>query len=573
VTPLRPKEPYIKLSKDLGECSSFSPINLQKPLGHYPRRRHHIVQPTQLHQLTHTNAVTYRFPTYSTSPRSAPHHVRGGFREVLHLPGALQRVSRAHTLRFEAEISRLYCSSECRIQDKGTRSHANAAGLGPVRITSHFPLHLSPLSRPTMPIGPSPKMPAHLPSRHLNGDSSSSSSIASSPIQSPRTNPSASDSPTKEVFNLPPPAYPPHQTLPFPGSVPVKIPAPVPRPLGPGLLQDETPASHSSTVYPIAGSIDTLRFGRKPAATNSVTSPNALLPQCACGKPANHQGRPSSGAMNADLAHLNLGPAVTTHHQELTGRSIRVVSESAIPSSYQRLQNAQPHSSQASPRNGVDIRGGSSLSRSRSDPIPPSPKGRPGAIAPMTKGNTSNIAPSRRASVVDRAVQPAFPAPGESFLSTAAPAGIAGLRVVSPSRGRSRERQVNAVPLDSNASSIFNPAGEREQAPSRSRHRREERRRSNEPRQADGDRVCEVAGEKDEEPTGISPTWSRHTSLSSSHQAPGEGMAPNGRSGQRSSLSEEDRGHGVTDEARGRKEADLRKASNQLGQIFGIAAG
>jgi len=514
---------------------------------------------------------------------------------VLHLPAALQGVGPELSSQSAWLITnRLYCSSECRMLDKGTPSPASLPNRGPVRLTAQMPISHSPRDRSTVPIGPSPKTPAHLLSSRLPGDYSSSSSITSSPIQSPRTNPSASDSPYQETFALPPPAYISKQGLAFSGSVPVKIPALLP--LGTTMVPPRrgTPASHGSTDHPTAASVDTLRFSRRPGMTNSITSPNALLPRCACGKPANHQGR-SPGRerilREPTIAQFNISPAVAEPHAgPTTGRSIRVVSDSLIPPSNERFYNAlgksgldQPH---ATIRKQSDTVGGSHLSRSRSDPIPPSPQGRPGGIAPMTAYGISNNAHNRRASAVDSFAKPVLSklpaggAPTPMSKPGETPSGEPQApSIVSPHRGRSRSRQGHAPLIESNAS-ILNQPGEREAAPSRSRHRRDERRRSEERRRNERDRARDaVANASNVEPTAIAPSWIGDPSaLDSAQQAPGGGVAPQtrrpGGGGQTSPKTVYRRGSETDVEGeRGRKGADLNRATKQLGQVFGVAAG
>ncbi len=113
--------------------------------------------------------------------------------------------------------------------------------------------------------------------------------------------------------------------------------------------------------------------------TNSITSPNALRPRCACGLPANHRSRPHSKERASDLdngfARLNLGPAVTSQqqhyplfpHPQATDK--RIVSDSTIhgynPNGITIDRRAA--SGYNSPLLGQT--GGSLLSRSRSDPI------------------------------------------------------------------------------------------------------------------------------------------------------------------------------------------------------------
>ncbi|BEI85310.1 hypothetical protein CcaverHIS002_0507110 [Cutaneotrichosporon cavernicola] len=194
----------------------------------------------------------------------------------------------------QASSKGLYCSRECRQQDKGSVSpHTKSNDLAPVRLTAQLPASLSPAVRPTYTITPSPIL------GRRRGASTSSSSVSDSPIQSPHTNPSAGDSPQKEVFNLPPPAYP----MGFVGSVPMKIPT---------SLQNRVASNGSANGHPNGattptGSVDTLRFGRKSSVTNSVTSPLALGPRCGCGRPLGHRNRSLPGD-ELNVACLNLGP-------------------------------------------------------------------------------------------------------------------------------------------------------------------------------------------------------------------------------------------------------------------------
>lgn len=377
----------------------------------------------------------------------------------------------------------LYCSSECRLQDgkpKAAAPNINA----PVRLTAQLPPSLSPHVRPVHNITPSPRMPGQAV------DTSSSSSRSSSPFNSPRTVPSATDSPQKETFNLPPPAYP-QQSLAFSSSMAVRIPVVAPKPV-PVLGSSSSHQFGSSLLQ--GGSIETLRFGRKSSVTNSITSPNALLPRCACGKPANHRSRPhskdrSTGEMDNGFARLNLGPAVTSHqhhhphgsafpHSQVSDK--RHVSDSTV---HGIAIERKAGSGYASPQLGGH--GGSLLSRSRSDPMPPSPKqSRHGAIAPTTVGRQASIiTPSRRASAAaeDRA-QPTYSpmsrtssAQQQSHSGQLSPAASS---VTEMRRGRSRDRQ--RYPAEIVPSGLLNHPTEREHPPSRSRARRDEPRRSHE---------------------------------------------------------------------------------------------
>lgn len=375
------------------------------------------------------------------------------------------------------QILSLYCSSECRMQDKGTQVEP-IKSFAPIRFTARMPDSLSPLVRPVHHISPSPKMPPQT-------DTSSASSSSSSPLHSPRTNPSASDSPQRELFDLPPPAFP-SQSLAFPGSIPVKIPALLPRTRSnqsPAIVPQQTLPNHGSIGYPIGTSMETLRFGRKPSMTNSVISPNALLPRCACGKPANHKGRSSSKERNVDLDfhHLSLGPSAV--HQAHGER--RHVSDG------QATLDRNAISGHVTP---TLMLSSSYLSRSRSDPAPSSPKHRaaprPNNIAPMTSREQSVISPSRRASTNNA------PMMGSSGLSLSRNNSTRNTQrtpaqsspVPPPvsenreSRGRSRERVVSALPPNEDNAN-FNHPPDRSFAPSRSRSRFEaidkDRRRMN----------------------------------------------------------------------------------------------
>jgi hypothetical protein len=193
----------------------------------------------------------------------------------------------------QAPSKGLYCSQECRAQDKGSASpHTKSNELAPVRLTAQLPASLSPAVRPTHTITPSPIL------GRRRGTSTSSSSLSESPIQSPHTNPSGGDSPQKEAFNLPPPAYP----LGFVGSVPMKIPNGLQNRVA---SNGSANGTHGATTP--TGSVDTLRFGRKSSVTNSVTSPLALAPRCGCGRPLGHRNRSLPGD-ELNFACLNLGP-------------------------------------------------------------------------------------------------------------------------------------------------------------------------------------------------------------------------------------------------------------------------
>lgn len=369
----------------------------------------------------------------------------------------------------QAPSKGLYCSTECRQQDKGTASPSTKAANGPVRLTAQLPVSLSPMVRPVHHIAPSP---AFGPRRR--GNSSSSSSVSDSPIQSPHTNPSASDSPQKESFNLPPPAYPNGMYGINIGSVPAKIPhgfsSRVPS-TAPG-SGAATPGS-ASTAYAMGTSIDTLRFGRKSSVTNSVTSPLALIPRCGCGRPIGHRARSRErSAVNEvenGISCLSLGPSVTTEDSLLVGNALRIVSDSGYRGARTPSTATYPLPEERSISN---VLGSSLLARSRSDPMPPSPRDR----------NMDTVRPRLGAGIHPRPTV-------DMALRTPPPMATAPLPSVAPShprsrsalphseqqgeadrRGRSRERVARApqltTPEQENAKLPFHE--EREVAPSRS---------------------------------------------------------------------------------------------------------
>lgn len=405
---------------------------------------------------------------------------------MLHVPAALQGVSISLlSLELPYTDSRLYCSSECRLQDKGFISPAPKPAMAPVHLTARLPVSLSPRHRPTAQIGPSPKMPPHVPVTH-GPNSSSSSSITSSPIHSPRTNPSGSgsDSPQKDPFDLPPPAFPQQASLNFPGSMPVKIPNLVKA--SPAVGPTQTPASHGSTILPLGASIETLHFGRKPSVTNTVISPNALLPRCACGKVAGHsKRRPSKDrGMETGFSNLSLGPSLLA---SAPGRVVSAPAKAASGHGTPRFNTNSNSTYSPTPLQTVSsVIGASQLSRSRSDPIPPSPPNN--MIAPFTRQDDSLISP-----IKEHAERP----------------------TLSDRRGRSLERQRHQ---GGQHTGVLNQVQEREQAPSRSRHRREERERDRRERER-LDVVAEpnharISPSFVENPhtSPISPSWSRQTS-------------------------------------------------------------
>ncbi|WVQ64900.1 uncharacterized protein L199_003069 [Kwoniella botswanensis] len=466
----------------------------------------------------------------------------------------------------------LYCSSECRLRDQGTPSPAVRANHGPVKITSQLPVSLSPLVRPTQHPGRSPRpLPQN---RGSSSVSSGSSSVSSSPLQSPQTNPSEVDSPKRDTFDLPPPAYPTKQFGAAPASVPMKIPALAAR-ASPLVAPSQTPGSVGSTVYPIGASIDTLRFGRKPSAVNSVISPNALIPRCACGKPANHKSRASSkdraDLIDSGFSRLSLGPSRA--QEEPAPRSSRIVSESSIPP-FTPGRKTVPLGIPSSPQVTAST---SLLSRSRSDPIPSSPQAQrkaipsvPNVITPSHRENNgvplSPIVPAQ--STVAR--------PGRSR-------NALDVAIDSPRRGRSRERQEHHVGA---MTSNFGGPADREQAPSRSRTRR----RSDSRDRARGgrssrDREMERPAERDHhsdhtspinqtQTPQILPSWSRRASEATADRRKvlAEGFAPamrrtasNGKSSPVYDRQSEDE--------KQRKREEISRASKQLGQVFGVAAG
>lgn len=274
----------------------------------------------------------------------------------------------------QAPSKGLYCSSECRQKDKGSDSPATRAdGDAPVRITAQLPASLSPMVRPVHHIQASPFFPGR---RRTGTTSSSSSSLSDDPIQSPQTNPSGSDSPPREGFNLPPPAYPMNNNAFLAGSVPVKIPY---------SLASRVPSNPAtgSTTPTTAASIDTLRFGRKSSVTNSVTSPLALAPRCGCGRQLGHRSRSRDPIKEATehISCLNLGPSQTTNHNEelRSTSSMRMVSD---PSNRAPRTPILPCPTLPEERSISTVLGSSLLSRSRSDPAhPPSPRARMAAQA------------------------------------------------------------------------------------------------------------------------------------------------------------------------------------------------
>lgn len=139
--------------------------------------------------------------------------------------------------------------------------------------------------------------PRYKTNNHPATASNSSQSETSSPLQSPSPFAQAVDgldnSPKEESFILPPPAYPNplyHQTY-QPASVPVKIPSHY---KAPSSAHDHSYTGRHSvkeSTTPVQPGEATLRYGRRPGQTNSVTSPMALFPV--------DKRRPSHGANGA----------------------------------------------------------------------------------------------------------------------------------------------------------------------------------------------------------------------------------------------------------------------------------
>lgn len=451
-------------------------------------------------------------------------------------------------------------------------------------------MSLSPLLRPINhhQIGPSPRMPA------IHADSSSESSISSSPIQSPATNPSRSNSPRKDNFDLPPPAYAHHgpvsQSFAFSGSIPVKIPPLVPRaspvPNHHVGSHSNAPASNSSTAFPAGGSIDTLRYARKSGLINSVTSPNALLPRCACGRAAGHsharatskERGNASNALDSGFSHLALGPSVTSHEPQRIGR---IVSDSAASPTRTRGRDiaSTGHNTPQFPPSNLS---GSLLSRSRSDPIPPSPKGQSAnVIAPIAHK------PSRADRGVDarRASHAAFENGNFATLDAEASTSFS---VGSPRRGRSREKQAHQ--LDDTQPGLLNHPPDREHPPSRSRPRKTSRRRSDEERERERERERQREREVlNVEPPQIMPSWSRRASTQDDihhHQAStgagvvplnrkfnGSGAVPGANGEARISPGSTPANEKDYDEADQRRKEEMKRASDELGAVYGLAAG
>lgn len=462
-------------------------------------------------------------------------------------------------------LPRLYCSSMCRQKDQGSFSPRVNPDHGSVHITSQLPPALSPHVRPTNTTSLSPKSSGQ-PWPTSIGTSSGSSSANSSPLHSPQTNHADFDSPQKGFFNLPPPAYPVTQFGAPPSAVPVKIPALLPR-ASPIFGAIGTPGSQGSTVYPHGASVDTLRFGRRPGAVNSVTSPNALLPRCACGLPANHHRIRASSKDRADLvdsgfSRLSLGPSVVAREEPIS-RSLRIVSDSAIPpftlspkGTPQIITATLNHSGPFHTEQSSPVAPNNLLSRSRSDPIPPSPKVGKRTIAPVPV--VSTIVPTRRQSSHE-------PEYRTNILEIS--------NIDSPRRGRSRERQEHHEDDGDCPPTILNHPPEREAAPSRSRTRRESRRRSGErSRSRPRERFRELDMSRDREQGGqrspvsheapqILPSWSQQAMIVDHVVAP---------SMKRQSSGDKKYARDKGDES---KREELRCAANQFSQVFGVKAG
>ncbi|EJT52336.1 hypothetical protein A1Q2_05998 [Trichosporon asahii var. asahii CBS 8904] len=267
----------------------------------------------------------------------------------------------------------LYCSAECKQQDNGTPSPAIKPAHG-IHLTAQLPSSLSPRVRPVHQIAPSPIF-----SPRRRGGSSSSSSISESPIQSPATNPVDGGSPNKECFNLPPPAYP-TQVFGSLSTMPVKIPS-----------SSRTPVMMTvplaGTTAPSGTSVETLRFGRKSSVTNSVTSPLALLPRCGCGRPIGHRARSRDRSDAAEaISCLSLGP----NNDEVRSSASRVCSDSSRNQGTRTPNILCPALPEE--RSITHVLGSSLLSRSRSDPHPPSPRASMGGIHPRPALELSGVA-------------------------------------------------------------------------------------------------------------------------------------------------------------------------------------
>ncbi|CAK9781229.1 hypothetical protein CC85DRAFT_11457 [Cutaneotrichosporon oleaginosum] len=326
----------------------------------------------------------------------------------------------------QAPSKGLYCSQECRLQDKGSASpNTKSNGLAPVRLTAQLPASLSPAVRPTHTITPSPIF------GRPRGTSTSSSSLSESPIQSPHTLPSGGDSPQKEAFNLPPPAYPGYV-----GSVPMKIPSGLQN----RVTSNGSGNGHTNGTTTPTGSVDTLRFGRKSSVTNSVTSPLALAPRCGCGRALGHRNRSLPGD-ELNFACLNVGPGGAP---DADVNVLRLVSD-PIHRTPNLACPPLPEDRSISHVLGSSLL----LSRSRSDPHhPPSPRtARPHGNESAKTGGSIHPRPALEVSLgatpPERAQLPSV-APLRGVRSRSAAPSAQSRREHAPaaedSRGRSRER-------------------------------------------------------------------------------------------------------------------------------------
>lgn len=329
----------------------------------------------------------------------------------------------------------LYCSTECKQQDNGTPSPAIKPAHG-VHLTAQLPSSLSPRVRPVHQIAPSPIF-----SPRRRGGSSSSSSISESPIQSPATNPVEGGSPNKELFNLPPPAYPTQGPFGSLSTMPVKIPSSSRTP-----VMMTVPLGGGQTA-PAGTSVETLRFGRKSSVTNSVTSPLALLPRCGCGRPIGHRARSRDRSDAAEaISCLSLGPSNPA--DEMRSSASRVCSDSSRNHGTRTPNILCPALPEE--RSITHVLGSSLLSRSRSDPHPPSPRASMGGIHPRPALELSGVATA----LTHSPLPPVTSAmPNMTLPST------------REQRGRSRERIVRADRAPGHGKLMHHE--EREVAPSR----------------------------------------------------------------------------------------------------------
>ena len=326
---------------------------------------------------------------------------------------------------------RLYCSSECRTQDRGSASPATKAiGIAYARFTTQLPATLSLRHRPHQ-VDPSSGKPAHVPSRRV--ESFSSSSTTASQIQSARTCPwSGLDSHQKEPLDLIPQAFRAKRiSLGYVDSIPVMIPRlSVKRTPTTTSLAAHTPGSHGGNLYPLV-SIDTLRFGRKPGVVDSVTIPNpqSASGPCVCGKSVEFPD--SSEKTESGLASLPLNPSFVAPHMQHSS----VTSSSAHISSYsgQKL----PHQDRDLPTSKTNhtisfAHSTSTLSRSRAAKISHRAlDSRMSLVTPTTQPDKSGsiIAPIKD--------QVTAQSPGQTCLTQAEHNPVQSVRV----RGRTLERQ------------------------------------------------------------------------------------------------------------------------------------